>query len=98
MAKEMVFDRIGRIKAPVPWKDQNIKDVIWVHIHRYPVDGEVVSPYYGLGANWMFSGSLGRWSSLAQKGCLSRRRKTLILNLCCLAAISSHGKGFRSKP
>ena len=29
MAKEMVFDRIGRIKASDPWKDQNIKDVIW---------------------------------------------------------------------
>ena len=39
-----------------------------VHIHRSTVDGEGVSPYYGLGANWMFSGSLGRWSSLAQKG------------------------------
>ena len=25
----MVFDRIGRIKASDPWKDQNIKDVIW---------------------------------------------------------------------
>ena len=91
----MVFDRIGRIKASDPWKDQNIKDVIW---GTSPVDGEGVSPYYGLGANCMFSGSLGRWSSLAQKGYLSRRRKTLILNLCCLAAISSHGKGFRSKP
>ena len=26
-------------------------------IHRSPDDGEVVSPYYGMGANWMFDGS-----------------------------------------
>ena len=51
----MVFDRIGRIKAPHPWKDQNIKDVIWGTYT--PVDGEGVSPYYGMGANWMISGS-----------------------------------------
>ena len=25
-----------------------------VHIHRSPVDGEGVSPYYGMVANWMF--------------------------------------------
>ena len=28
-----------------------------VHKHRSPVDGEGVSPYYGMGANWMLSGS-----------------------------------------
>ena len=57
----MVFDQIGRIKAPDPWNDQNIKDVIWgTYIHRSPDDGEGVSPYYGMGANWMFLGSWGR--------------------------------------
>ena len=30
------------------------------HIHRSPDDGEGVSPYYGMGANWMFACSLGR--------------------------------------
>ena len=29
LAKESVFYQIGRIKAPDPWNDQNIKDVIW---------------------------------------------------------------------
>ena len=56
IGKGMVFDRIGRIKALDPRNDQNIKDVIWVHKHRYPVDGEGVSTYYGMGANWMLSG------------------------------------------
>ena len=28
-----------------------------IHIHRSPDDGEGVSPYYGIGANWMFDGS-----------------------------------------
>ena len=28
LAKEMVFDQIGRIEAPDPWKDQNIKDIL----------------------------------------------------------------------
>ena len=31
-----------------------------VPIHRSPDDGEGVSPYYGMGANWMFACSLGR--------------------------------------
>ena len=31
-----------------------------VHKHRSPDDGEGVSPYFGMGANWMFLGSLGR--------------------------------------
>ena len=26
-----------------------------VHIHRSPDDGEGVSTYYGMGANWMFA-------------------------------------------
>ena len=55
-----------------------IKDVIWGTSTLSPVDDEGVSPYDGLGANWLFLGSWGRWSSLAQKDCLSRRRKTLI--------------------
>ena len=29
LAKASVFHHIGRIKAPDPWNDQNIKDVIW---------------------------------------------------------------------
>ena len=42
--------------------------------------------------------ALGRWGSSAWEGSSSRGRKTLTLNLRCLAAISNHGKGFRSKP
>ena len=49
-----------------------------VHKHRSPDDGEGVSPYFGMGANWMLLGSLGRPSSLALAGSWSRRRKTLI--------------------
>ena len=29
LAKEMVFHQIGRVEVPDPWKDQNIKDVIF---------------------------------------------------------------------
>ena len=43
----MVFDRIGRIKAPDPWKDPTSIMSYGVHINRSPVDGEGVglSPY-----------------------------------------------------
>ena len=54
----------------------NIKMSSVVHKHRYPDDCEGVSPYHGMGANWMFLGYLGRPSSLALPGSWSRRRKT----------------------
>ena len=78
MAKERVFDRLGSIKAPDPGKDQISWMSSGVHIHRSPDDGEGVSPYYGMGANWMFLGYLGRPSSLALTDSWSRRRTTLI--------------------
>ena len=56
----------------------NIRMSSGVHKHRSPDDGEGVSPYFGMGANWMFLGSLGRPSSLALAGSWSRRRTTLI--------------------
>ncbi len=54
LKKEMIFDQIGRIKTADPWNDQYLKDVILVHKHISSDDGEGVSPYYGMGSNWMF--------------------------------------------
>ena len=61
-----------------PLGRSNIKMSSAVHKHRSPDDGEGVSQYYGMGANCMFLGSLGRPSSLALTGSWSRRRTTLI--------------------
>ena len=47
----MVIDRLGRIKAPDPWKDQTSWMLSGVHKHRSPDDGEGVFPYSGIGAN-----------------------------------------------
>ena len=57
----MVFDRIDRVEAPDPWKDQISTMSSGVHIHISPVDGEGVSPYLNnsMGANWMMLGSFG---------------------------------------
>ena len=56
----------------------NIKMSSGVHKHRSPDDDEGVSPYFGMGANWMFLGYLGRPSSLALAGSWSRRKTPLI--------------------
>ena len=55
----MVFDRIGRIKAPDPWKDHTSTMASGLRIHISPDDVEGVS-YCGLGTNWMCSESLDR--------------------------------------
>lgn len=41
---------------------------------------------------------LGRWNSLARESSPFKRRKTLILNLCCLTSLLDYGKGFWYKP
>ena len=60
LAKEIVFDRIGRIKAPDPWKGHTSTMSSGVHIHRSQL---TVKPCphinHSMGANWMFSGYLG---------------------------------------
>ena len=45
------------IKAPDPWKDQTSWMSSGVHKHKSPDYGEGISPYCGMGANWMLSGS-----------------------------------------
>ena len=59
LAKEIVLEQIGRIKAPDPWKGHTSTMSSGVHIHRSQYDVEGVAPYYGMGANWMFDGSWG---------------------------------------
>ena len=54
------FYQIGRIKRLIPGIIKTSRMSSGVHAHRSPDDGEGVSPYYGMGANWMFACSLGR--------------------------------------